>query len=170
MVTAYKNIKLICAGLALVALSGAIQTQTADAVISPELREKMRKEARAQAPECLEIKVLSVKTKENQIFGYYPGKKSNGSKTEVMIEAKVLGIRRSKSGLKKGDVITINYTNPSLRDFYESTRSRGGALQYIEVLENERTYLVYVKAYVIRETGKRMYAPAAGDASFDVLE
>jgi hypothetical protein len=166
--TGHKKIHLIGAGLAILAVSGIVHT--ASAVTSPELKEKMRKEARAQAPECLEIKVLSVKTNEKQIFGYYPGKKSGGSETDVMIEAAVLNIRRSKSGLKRGDVITVNYTNPSLRDFYESTRSRGGARQYIEVLENDRTYIAYVKGYVIKETGKRVYAPAAGADSFDSLE
>ena len=162
----HKNTRLICVGLVLIALSNIIPTQIAVAVISPELREKMRKEARAQAPEYLEIKVLSVKTKNSEVFGYYPGKRAGGSETEVNIEAKVLNIRRSQSGLKKGSVISIVYRNPSLRDVMQ----RIPGPEYVEVLRDGETYLAYLKSSTVKETRKKVYVPAAGAASFDAPE
>jgi hypothetical protein len=82
----------------LAVLSVLCFTSMAHAALPPGSYDKLRIEAQ----EAVTIVVQSAKVVEA------------GNSKHVTIEAKVLGVERSKAGLKKGDKITIKYSVPSV--------------------------------------------------------
>ena len=118
----------------------AVLVPVSQAELSPAVYKQMQK----NAPEFLEIEVLSVKTTEvaNDI--------------SVDVEARLTRVRRSKSGLKAGDVIHINYGR--------RTQLLAGPSP-APLLEKNKKY----PAFVVR-AHERNYEPAAGGKSFEVID
>jgi len=75
----------------------------------------------------------------------------NKTSQYITIHAKVLGVERSKSGLKVGDTITINYSIP--------TNPLPG-YSSIPILDNRSVY----PAFLNRQ--EKVFAPAANGSSF----
>jgi hypothetical protein len=96
------------------------------------------------APEHLQIKVLSVKTTEEQ------------DGLQVFAEAKVTVVKRSGSGVKVGDVIGIEY-------FHDTRRVPGPSP--VPTLVQDQSYEAFLRLYSARQK-IWSYSPAAGGASF----
>ena len=72
-----------------------LSSPLARAELPPSAYEAMQ----AQAPECLRIQVLKVSIQSGEIR----------TEKNVKLTASVLNVARTASGLKDGDIITINY-------------------------------------------------------------
>lgn len=96
---------------------------------------------RTSAEEAVTIQVTSVKETADE--------KAN----EVIVEAKVLGVERSKSGLKKGDAVTITYSIPKVL-------KPGPTL--VPILDKESVYPAF-----LNKQGK-VFSPAAAGSSFQM--
>lgn len=118
----------------------AVHTQTVFAELPPAAYREMQK----QAPEYLEIKVISVKIVEV----------TDG--VNVEIKAQVTAVNRSKSQLTSGAAIQINYMH--------NTKLLIGPSP-IPILKKGKTYPAFLKA-----VGKEVYGPAAMGRSFEVVK
>ena len=101
---------------------------------------------RIEAAEALMIEVSSVK--EN---------KGDKGASDVTVEAKVLAAERTKSGLKKGDVVVIRYVNIDLKaapDFAGPSQT--------PVLKQGEVY----PAFLNRQKDQTTFEPAAYGESF----
>jgi hypothetical protein len=94
------------------------------------------------APEHLQVKVLSVKTKEGK----------DGA--EVFIGAKVTAVMRSASNLKVGDFIHIEY-------FHSTSRVPGPGP--VPLLDQDQVYEAFLSRY---SSSDKTYTPAARGKSF----
>lgn len=97
------------------------------------------------APESLLIKVDSVRTSSSMV-----------TENAVTVEAEVINVIRSKSGLRKGDRITIAYSTFASRP--------GGWVgpSPIPVLEKDKIYSAFLK----KDAVSNLYLPAAKGRSF----
>lgn len=100
------------------------------------------------APEHLEIKVLSVSKSYNLFSG----------NTKVKANAEVLTVIRSESNLAEGDRITIRYTHDKQRKHWAGPKS-------IPILKKKEE----TTAFLAFDTENLYYVPAARGASFDPL-
>jgi hypothetical protein len=110
-----------------------------------ELPPFVYKNMQDNAPEHLQIKVLSVKTKEEK------------DGIQVFAEAKVTSITRSASNLKVGDVIRI--------DYFHSTRRVVGPSP-VPLLVQDQLYEAFLSRYSTRD---KSYSPDAGGRSFSTI-
>ena len=110
-----------------------------------ELPPSIYKELQNSAPELLVIKVHHVKINS-----------SISTDIRVDLVAEVLSVRRSKSGLKKGDRITIVY-----RTFISRPEGWVGPSP-TPVLEKNKIY----KAFLKKRKEGNLYLPAAKGKSF----
>jgi len=109
-----------------------------------EIQPKYYKQYQEQAPEYVTIKVISV-SRDWKIFS---------SRRTVTVEARVITVQRTRSGLKENDTITIRYIH--------FTPSRGWVgPRPIPLLEEEKTYPAFLK-----KSGEKHYEPAARGYSF----
>jgi hypothetical protein len=112
-----------------------------------ELPPSVYQQWRQAAPESLAIKVLSVKqTVQNE-----PNEKRVG----VAVQAQVLTVERSQSGIKPGAIITINYVH------HEYDRTLAGPSQ-VPILRAGQECSAYLK----KDENRASYSPAAGGHSF----
>ncbi|MDM5270606.1 hypothetical protein PGH07_00270 [Sulfurovum sp. zt1-1] len=110
-----------------------------------ELPPYVYEELQKNAPELLLIKINSVETNVS-LF----------TETRVNVVAEVLEVRRSKSGLKKNDRITIVYTT-------FTSRPRGWVgPSPVPLLEKDKTY----SAFLRKSEEVNIYMPAAKGKSF----
>jgi hypothetical protein len=109
-----------------------------------ELSPAIYKEMQKNAPELLEIEVLSVTTRET------------ADEILVEVESRVKGVTRSKSGLKVGDVIRIDYSR-RIKPLVGPSP--------VPLLEKKKSYPAFLT--LARE---KTYQPAAGAKSFSVIE
>jgi len=95
---------------------------------------------------------LRVEAEDAVTFQVTSVKEAAGEKAkEVTVEAKVLGVERSKAGLKKGDAVTITYSVPTIL--------RPGPTP-VPVLDRDGVYPAF-----LNKRGKT-FAPAAAGSSF----
>ena|SRR5258706_10218602 len=118
----------------------AVLVPVSQAELSPAVYKQMQK----NAPEFLEIEVLSLKTTEAS------------EEIGVEVEARVRLVTRSKSGLKVGDVIHIGYAR--------RTKLLAGPGP-VPLLEKNNKY----PAFLVRRYEKG-YEPAAGAKSFEIIK
>ena len=117
------------------------------AAVGAELPPSAYRERQQNAPEHLEIQVLSVSTRKTD----EPGR----VRTDVRAEAKVERVRRSASGLESGDVIRIRY------DHTRHKEPIAGPSE-VPILERGRRG----PAFLSKDPKSRTYLPAAGGYSF----
>jgi hypothetical protein len=109
-----------------------------------EINPKYYKQYQEQAPEYITMQVISV-NKDWRFFS---------SRRTVIVEARVITVQRTHSGLKEDDSITIRYIH--------FTPSRGWAgPRPIPLLEEEKSYPAFLK-----KSGEKHYEPAARGYSF----
>lgn len=96
---------------------------------------------RANAEEAVTIQVTSAKASAGE------------NAKEVIVEAKVLGVERTKSGLKKGDSVIITYSVPTVL-------KPGPTL--VPILDKEGVYPAF-----LNKQGK-VFSPAAAGSSFQM--
>jgi hypothetical protein len=131
--------KLKCAAVAILLLTLSVPASQAELSLS------VYKQMQKNAPECLEIEVLSVKTAKA------------ADEIDVDVEARVKGVTRSKAGIKAGDVIHINYAR--------QTKALIGPGP-VPLLEKKKKY----PAFLAQTQGQKRYEPAAGGRSFEAIE
>jgi len=125
-------------------LISLLLTLNLHAELPPSVYENYQK----NAPEVL---IISVKKVETFLSSF--------NEKSVAAKAKVLRVIRSKSGLKKGDTITISYTT-------FTSRPRGWVgPSSLPVLEEEQKYKTFLK-----KMENNTYAPAARGKSFKYLK
>lgn len=127
-------------------------------VVHAELPPQVYEELREKAPEFLKIEVLSSK-QEVDVDASPPPK---GSKLLLIhLTATVLEVDRSKSNLKKGDVISIDYTRT------ERPKGTGwvGPSEIPILAKGEVT-----DAYLSKTEKTGAYSPAARGQSFHTLK
>jgi hypothetical protein len=117
--------------------------------VRAELALRVYREMQKKAPEFLQIKVTGVKTETT--------KKEALTIVHVAVEAKVVKVERSETGLKKGDAIRIVYIRTIRK------RPIIGPSQVPLVTKGEE-----YPAFLKRRDGKT-YAPAAGGKTFRVM-
>jgi hypothetical protein len=125
---------------AVVSLLLTVLTPGAQAELAPQVYKDMQ----SRAPEFLEIQVLSVTTA------------AASDEIRVDVEARVIDVRRSKSGLKAGDVIRIEYTR--------TTKLLAGPSP-APVLQKGKKY----PAFLSQAVTKNDYRPAALGRSFELI-
>ena len=108
-----------------------------------ELPPSVYEELRAKAPEVLTVEITRVAI--NQRDG------ENLRDISVFAEAKVVGVTRSQSGAKVGDVISLRYMT-----FEVITDGWAGPSPIIQV-ETEKTYRIWFK-----KAGRYFYEAARG--------
>ena len=118
--------------------------------VSGEIPESTKNALRANAPEQLEIKVLAVKRTAG--LGRF--------NLKFVVSAEINEARKSSTGLKKGDRITIEYTSPNP----EVGKIPPGS--YPRPLAEGETCMAYLKSEAKGESGERVYTPAAASGSF----
>jgi hypothetical protein len=123
--------RVVCRALILIMAS----PPAAFGELPPSAYQKMKE----NAPEHLQIKVLSVKTTKEQ----------NG--LQVVAEARVTAVKRSDSKRKVGDVIGIEY-------FHDTRRIDGPSA--VPILVQDESYEAFLNQKM------RFYSPAAGGESF----
>ena len=111
-----------------------------------ELPPYVYKTMQENAPEHLQIKVLSVKTREGK------------DQIQVLVEAKVTVVTRSDSHLKVGDIIRISYSH--------STSHVPGP-SAVPVLVEDHSYEAFLGRY---STPDKSYSPGAGGRSFSPVQ
>lgn len=114
--------------------------QTALAELSPCSYKEMQK----NAPEYLNLQILSVKTEKAS------------ESINVEIEAKVMAVHQSKSQVKPGDVIHLHYVH--------NTKPLVGP-RPIPILEKGKVY----PAFLTKSEDQEFYEPAAMGRSFEVI-
>jgi hypothetical protein len=132
-----RSARMVCCALILIIAS----TPAAFGELPPFVYKNMQD----NAPEHLQIKVLSVKTKEEK------------DGIQVFAEAKVTSITRSASNLKVGDVIRI--------DYFHSTRRVVGPSP-VPLLVQDQLYEAFLSRYSTRD---KSYSPDAGGRSFSTI-
>lgn len=116
--------------------------------LSAEIAPEQYREMQLNAPEYVEIKVLSVSKSYNLFSG----------NTKVKANAEVRTVIRSESNLTVGDRITIRYTHDKPRKFWAGPRS-------IPILKKKEE----TTAFLAFDTETLVYVPAARGASFEPL-
>jgi len=129
-------------------VAGAVVCFTAPA--GAELPPAAYRQQQSTAPEFLEIKVRSVKTREK--------KEAGAALIENNVEADVRKIRRTAGGLQPGATIKIRYTQRI------PNQPMAGPSQ-LPTLKKGQVY----PAYLRREKDNKAYAPAAGGYSFETV-
>ena len=129
-----RSARMACCALVLIIAS----TTAAFGELPPSAYKRMQDEA----PEHLQIKVLSVKTREMR------------DEIEVFAEAIVTAVIRSTSELKVGDAIRIEY--------FHSTRRAPGPSP-VPILVQDQSYQAFLECYSKRD---KTYNSAAGGRSF----
>lgn len=133
-----RSARMVCCALILIIAS----TTAAFGELPPSAYKRMQDEA----PEHLQIKVLSVKTREMR------------DGVEVFAEAKVTAVIRSASDLKIGDAIRIEY--------FHSTRRAPGPSP-VPILVQDQSCQAFLRRY--SKPGKS-YSSAAGGRSFPEVQ
>lgn len=105
-----------------------------------------------QAPEAIEVVVTKVG------MACKIGGKLGG--IQYTVTAKVVGVTRSKGGLKKGDTVTIFYQHPTERAVGD----------YPSVVEKEGRYRAFLKRSKDSSEKRVLYAPAAMSGTFIVVK
>ena len=141
-----KRTRAHCIAAGLVVCAAVAAGMAARAELPPDVYRK-RQQA---AGESLRIQVLSVETKETD----EPRRK----RIDVRTRARVLGVTRSKSGLKAGAVITIVYAHSAYKE------PRTGPSE-VPILAPGKEY----PAFLERNRDKQTFSPAAGGYSFRVV-
>lgn len=136
-----RNCKPIVLSLALLFLAQAA---------AAELPPFVYKQQQQAASEYLEIKVWSIKTSESDAGEY--------RSIEVVVDAEVLIVERSASGMKPGAKIRISYQH---RDYQHPL---AGASQ-VPILERDKIYPAFLK-----KSAAGVYEPAAGGKSFELVK
>ena len=131
------KLRLHCVGVSIFLV--VVLIPVCQAEMSPAVYKQMQK----NAPEFLEIEVLSVKTRET------------ADETVVDVESRVSGVTRSKSGLKVGQVIHIHYARRT-----KPMPGPGAA----PLLEKKKYPAFLVRAY------ENSYDLAAGGKSFEEIK
>jgi len=121
------------------------------AVSLAELPPYVYKERQQQAPESLIIKVLSVKMRETD--------EPRGKSIDISVEAQVEQVNRTKTGLKAGDAIRINYVHSQHKVPLPGPSE-------VPILRQGQVY----PAYLMKEAKGKEYAPAAGGYSFTEMK
>jgi hypothetical protein len=116
-----------------------------------ELPPYVYKERQQQAPESLIIKVLSVKMRETD--------EPRGKSIDVNVEAQVEQVNRTKTGLKAGDSIRINYV-------HSQHKVPLAGPSEVPIVRQGHVY----PAYLMKEEKGKQYAPAAGGYSFTEMK
>ena len=118
-------------------------TMNLSAELPPYVYENLKK----NSPEVLKIKVIKVTSSPKII---------NNSK-DITIQAKVLNVKTSQSGLKAGDMITIIYNKVT-------NRPKGWVgPSSLPILERSEVY----KAFVEKASEASYYVPSARGKSFE---
>jgi len=130
--------RIVCCALILIIAS----TPAAFGELPPYVYKNMQD----NAPEHLQIKVQSVKTKEVK------------DGIQVFAEAKVTAVTRSTSNLKVGDIIRIEY--------FHSTRGVPGPSS-VPILVQDRSYEAFLSRYSTRD---KSFSPDAGGKSFPPVQ
>jgi hypothetical protein len=116
-----------------------------------ELPPYVYKERQQQAPESLIIKVGAVKMRETD--------EPRGKKINVSVEAQVEQAKRTKTGLKVGDVIRINYVHIQYKVPLVGPSE-------VPILKEGQVY----PAYLMKEEKGKTYSPSAGGPSFTEMK
>jgi len=125
------------------ALVGMLLLEVAGGTGRAELPPYVYKERRERAPERLEIKVVSVRTRTSD--------EPERVRVDVTAEAEVRRVHRSQSGLKQGDVVRIKYVVSRFKE------PIAGPSQ-VPILKPGLT----CPAFLVKDQKGRAYAPAAG--------
>jgi hypothetical protein len=128
--------------LLLVLLLGTLASLGAE--IAPEEYQKMQ----LSSEEHLEILVRSV-SKKSWLFS---------RETNVTVNAEVMVVHRSRTGLREGDQITIAYTHSKLRKGWAGPRP-------IPILKRKSE----TSAFLSFDERKKVYVPSARGYSFESL-
>jgi hypothetical protein len=136
-----RNCKPVALSLALLFL-----TQTAAAELPPFVYKQWQQ----AAPEYLEIKVRSSKTSETDAGEY--------KSIDVVIEAEVLSVERSASGMMPGARIRISYQHRIYK------QPLAGASQ-VPILGRDKIYPAFLKKVAVG-----VYEPAARGKSFEIVK
>lgn len=128
--------------LILILLLGSLTGLSAE--IAPEEYQKMQ----LGSEEHLEILVRSV-SKKSWLFS---------RETNVTVNAEVLVVHRSRTGLSEGDRITITYTHSKLRKGWAGPRP-------IPILKRKSE----TSAFLAFDEHKKVYVPSARGYSFESL-
>ena len=115
-----------------------------------ELPPSAYKEMQSRAPEVLRIRVLSVQSTEKAM--------PHGKDVSVRLRARVLGVTRSATKRKVGDVITINY----VRRIHNQPMAGPSE---VPLLQKGNSYPAFLSG-----SAKAGYSPAAGGYSFEVVK
>ena len=118
--------------------------------VSAEIPESAKNAMREAAEEQIEIKVVSVKQKAG-ILRF---------NLKLVVLAEVTEVRSSKTKLKVGDQITIEYSSPNPKAGDPPPGS------YPRVLREGETCMAYLESEPVKEAEKRVYTPAAASGSF----
>jgi hypothetical protein len=132
--------------LLLVALLASFST-----VSLAELPPFVYKGRQQQASESLIIKVGSVKMRETD--------ERQRKRIDVSVEAKVEQVNRTKTGLRAGDVIRINYVQSQHKVPLVGPSE-------VPILKEGQVY----PAYLMKEEKGKEYTPAAGGYSFTEMK
>jgi hypothetical protein len=119
------------------------------AISRAELPPSAYEEMQQEAPEMLTIKVQLVQTRRE--------KQSWGTRTFVSAVARVASVQRTKSKLKAGQLIRINYT----RQQYNTPMAGPSEVPMLKVGQQSPAYL--------RKDKAKFYSPAAGGYSFETM-
>jgi hypothetical protein len=125
--------------------SWAIVSNLLTGIARAELPPGTYDDLRIGASEALIVQILSVKTKKGSEAGLLG----------VTVKAKAIAVQRSKTGVKKGSEISIQYTNDS--------RNIPGARE-IPVLKKGEIY----PAFLSRSNNAKIYQPVAYGESFNM--
>ena len=136
----HRQTKLILKRATVSILLVVLFVPASQAEMSPAVYKQMQK----NAPEFLEIEVLSAKTT------------AAADEMMVDVDARVTRVTRSKSGLKVGNVIHISYSR--------RTKLLAGPSP-APLLEKNKKYPAF-----LARPHETSYEPAAGGKSFEILE
>lgn len=114
---------------------------------SPEAYGKMQREA----AEALRIKVRTIRTDETD--------ESYGKRIEVTVEAVVEKVVRSRTALRTGDLIRIQYVHTRNKEVREGAGE-------VPILVKGKTYPAYLTGGDFADEKEKGYFPAAGSFTF----
>ncbi len=117
---------------------------------SAELPPYVYQQQQAKAPEALELKILSVQVRKTE--------DGRDTHSDVTVQARVQKVERSKTNLKPGDSIRLEY-HRTVRTVPMPRPSE------LPLLRKGQT----ISAFLQRKGRTKIYVPAAGGKSFDRL-